>query len=165
MSGDEACDLTTELTDEIQKLPETIIRAEKALKTETLKYENLLQLKPNILKVKDLKEALPKKKQELSQVEELLSESVSEYETILALIGEPTHNMELANSMMGDMTLLDEALKESARLEKDLELQKVGYFRNLDEFLFNWLFLGQVARFLWFKCFNGCFASREKSGI
>ncbi|XP_017090795.2 DNA repair protein RAD50 [Drosophila bipectinata] len=124
MSGDEACDLTTELTDEIQKLPENIIRAEKALKTETLKYENLLQLKPNILKVKDLKEALPKKKEELRQVEELLGDSVSEYETILALIGEPTHNMELANSMMGDMTLLDEALKESARLEKDLELQK-----------------------------------------
>lgn len=165
MSGDEACDLTTELTDEIQKLPENIIRAEKALKTETLKYENLLQLKPNILKVKDLKEALPKKKEELKQVEELLGETVSEYETILALIGEPTHNMELANSMMGDMTLLDEALKESARLEKDLELQKVGYFSILNELIFNSLFLGQVTSILRFKCFNGCFASGEESGI
>ncbi|KAH8376220.1 hypothetical protein KR200_003386 [Drosophila serrata] len=124
MSGDEACDLTTELTDEIQKLPENIVRAEKALKAEQLKYDNLLQIKPNILKIKDLKALLPQKKEELKKVEELLGESVSEYETLLALIGEPTHNMELANSMMGDMTLLDEALKDSMRLTKDLDLQK-----------------------------------------
>ncbi|KAH8290347.1 hypothetical protein KR054_002147 [Drosophila jambulina] len=124
MSGDEACDLTTELTDEIQKLPENITRAEKALKAEQLKYDNLLQIKPNILKIKDLKASLPQKKEELKKVEELLGESVSEYETLLALIGEPTHNMELANSMMGDMTLLDEALKDSVRLTKDLDLQK-----------------------------------------
>ncbi|XP_016990537.1 DNA repair protein RAD50 [Drosophila rhopaloa] len=124
MSGDEACDLTIELTDEIQKLPDNIIRAEKALKAEQMKYENLLHIKPNILKVKDLKESLPQKKEELKKVEELLGDSVSEYETLLALIGEPTHNMELANSMMGDMTLIDEALKDSCRLTKDLDQQK-----------------------------------------
>jgi len=127
MSSDEACDLTNELTDEIQKLPDNITRAEKALKAEQIKYENLLQIKPNILKVNDLKESLPQKKEELKKVEELLGESVSEYETLLALIGEPTQNMELANSMMGDMTLLDEALKDSLRLTKDLDQQKVGY--------------------------------------
>ncbi|KAH8402366.1 hypothetical protein KR009_011576 [Drosophila setifemur] len=120
MSGDEAGYLTTELTDEIQKLPENITRADKALKAEQLKYENLLQIGPNIVKVKDLKEALPQKKEELSKVEKLLDESVSEYETLLALIGEPSHNLELANSMMGDMTLLDEALKDSVRLTKEL---------------------------------------------
>ncbi|XP_016953559.2 DNA repair protein RAD50 [Drosophila biarmipes] len=124
MSSDEACDLTNELTDEIQKLPDNITRAEKALKAEQIKYENLLQIKPNILKVKDLKESLPQKKEELKKVEKLLGESVSEYETLLALIGEPTQNMELANSMMGDMTLLDEALKDSVRLTKDLDQQK-----------------------------------------
>jgi len=127
MSSDEACDLTNELTDEIQKLPDNITRAEKALKAEQIKFENLLQIKPNILKVKDLKESMPQKKEELKKVEELLGESVSEYETLLALIGEPTQNMELANSMMGDMTLLDEALKDSLRLTKDLDQQKVGY--------------------------------------
>ncbi|XP_017008025.3 DNA repair protein RAD50 [Drosophila takahashii] len=124
MSGDEACDLTSELTDEIQKLPDNISRAEKALKAEQIKYENLLQIRPNILRVKELKETLPQKKEELKKVEELLGESVSEYETLLALIGEPTQNMELANSMMGDMTLLDEALKDSLRLTKDLDQQK-----------------------------------------
>ncbi|XP_017054346.1 DNA repair protein RAD50 [Drosophila ficusphila] len=124
MSGDEACDLTTELTDEIQKLPDNISRAEKALKAEQLKYDNLLQIKPNIQKVKDLNKSLPQKKEELKKVEDLLGESVSEHETLIALIGEPTHNMELANSMMGDMTLLDEALKDSVRLTKDLDQQK-----------------------------------------
>ncbi|EDW92134.2 DNA repair protein RAD50 [Drosophila yakuba] len=124
MTSDEACDLTSELTDEIQKLPDNITRAEKALEAEQIKYENLLQIKPIILKVKDLKNSLPQKKEELKKVEELLGESLSEYETLLALIGEPTHNMELANSMMGDMSLLDEALKDSGRLTKDLDQQK-----------------------------------------
>ncbi|KAH8253007.1 hypothetical protein KR032_003136 [Drosophila birchii] len=133
MSGDEACDLTTELTDKIQNLPENIIRAEKALKAEQLKYDNLLQIKPDILKIKDLKAMLPQKKEELKKVEELLGESVSEYETLLALIGEPTHNMELANSMMGDMTLLDEALKDSVRLTKDLDLQKAKLPASYDD--------------------------------
>ncbi|XP_022217718.2 LOW QUALITY PROTEIN: DNA repair protein RAD50 [Drosophila obscura] len=124
MSGDEACDLTTELSDEIQKLPDNISRSEKALKAEQLKYESLLQIKPSILKVSELKEILPKKKEELSEIEILLGESVSEYETLIALIGEPTQNMDLANSMLGDMTLLDEALKDSVRVKKDLDQLK-----------------------------------------
>ncbi|XP_033233234.1 DNA repair protein RAD50 [Drosophila pseudoobscura] len=124
MSGDEACDLTTELSDEIQKLPDNISRSEKALKAEQLKYENLLHIKPSILKVKELKEILPKKKEELTEVEMLLGETVSEYETLIALIGEPTQNMDLANSMLGDMTLLDEALKDSVRVKKDLDQLK-----------------------------------------
>ncbi|XP_017079232.1 DNA repair protein RAD50 [Drosophila eugracilis] len=124
ISSDGALDLTNELTDEIEKLPDNISRAEKALKAEQIKYENLLQIKPNILKVKDLKESLPEKKDELKKVEQLLGESVSEYETLIALIGEPTQNLELANSMMGDMSLLDEALKDSVRLTKDLDQQK-----------------------------------------
>lgn len=81
----------------------------------------MLQIRPNIIKIKDLEESLPKKKEELKEVEDLLGESVCEYETLLALIGEPNCNMELANSMMGDMTLIDGALKESVRLTKDLE--------------------------------------------
>ncbi|XP_030560442.1 DNA repair protein RAD50 [Drosophila novamexicana] len=125
MSGDEACDLTTELTDEIQKLPDNITRAEKALKSEQLKYENLLQIRPAIDKVKELKETLPKKKEELRGIERRLGEIVAEYETLMALLGEPTNNVELANAMLGDMTLLDEALKESVRVKKDLEQLKL----------------------------------------
>ncbi|XP_034475989.1 DNA repair protein RAD50 isoform X2 [Drosophila innubila] len=125
MSSDEACDLTTELTDEIQKLPDNISRSEKSLKAEQLKYEDLLQIKPAIDKVKELKENLPQKKEKLRKIEELLGDSVAEYETQMSLLGEPTCNMELANSMLGDMTLLDEALKESGRFTKDLEQLKV----------------------------------------
>lgn len=117
--------MTTELTDEIQKLPDNISRAEKSLKAEQLKYENLLQIKPAIDKVKELKETVPKKKEELRKVEHLLGDSVAEYETLCALLAEPTSNMELANSMLGDMTLLDEAIKESVRLKKDVALLKV----------------------------------------
>ncbi|EDW08362.1 DNA repair protein RAD50 [Drosophila mojavensis] len=132
MSGDEACDLTTELTDEIQKLPDNISRTEKSLKTEQSKYEQLLQIKPTIDKVKELKEKLPKKKEELRTIEQSLGDIVSEYETLMARLGEPTHNMDLANSMLGDMTLLDEALKESVRVKKDLEQLKLKLPDNYD---------------------------------
>lgn len=117
--------MTTELTDEIQKLPDNISRTEKSLKAEQSKYEQLLQIKPTIDKVKELKEKLPKKKEELRSIEQSLGDIVSEYETLMARLGEPTHNMDLANSMLGDMTLLDEALKESVRVKKDLEQLKV----------------------------------------
>lgn len=90
-----------------------------------MKYENLLQIKPAIDKVKELKKTLPQKKEELRKVEQSLGDSMAEYETLCALLGEPTSNMELANSMLGDMTLLDEALKESVRLKKDVDQLKV----------------------------------------
>lgn len=90
-----------------------------------MKYENLLQIKPAIDKVKELKKTVPQKKEELRKVEQLLGDSVAEYETLCALLGEPTSNMELANSMLGDMTLLDEALKESVRLQKHVDQLKV----------------------------------------
>ncbi|KAH8299719.1 hypothetical protein KR044_005010 [Drosophila immigrans] len=132
MSSDEACDLTSELTDEIQKLPDNITRSEKLLKAEQLKYEDLLQIKPAIDKVKELKETLPEKKKELENVKQLLGDSAAEYENQMSLLGEPTCNMELANSMLGDMTLLDEALKESLRFTKDLEQLKMKLPENYD---------------------------------
>ncbi|EDW72246.1 uncharacterized protein Dwil_GK20820 [Drosophila willistoni] len=132
MSGDEASDLSYELTDEIEKLPENIERASKALKAEQLKYENLLQIRPSITKVTELKKTIPEKKEELHKIEELLGDSVSEYETMMALIAEPTQNMELANSMLGDMSLLDEALKESVRVKRELEQAKSKLPDNYD---------------------------------
>ncbi|KAH8396894.1 hypothetical protein KR215_006052 [Drosophila sulfurigaster] len=132
MSSDEACDLTSELTDEIQKLPDNITRSEKLLKAEQSKYEDLLQIKPAIDKVKELKETLPLKKKELENIKQLLGDSVAEYETQMSLLAEPTCNMELANSMMGDMTLLDEALKESLRFTKDLDQLKLKLPENYD---------------------------------
>lgn len=113
-----------------------------------MKYENLLQIKPAIDKVKELKETLPQKKEELRKVEQLLGDSVAEYETLCALLGEPTSNMELANSMLGDMTLLDEALKESLRLKKDLDQLKVSVFSftHLIVNLISTYYSAQVAR-------------------
>lgn len=113
-----------------------------------MKYENLLQIKPAIDKVKELKETLPQKKEELRKVEQLLGDSVAEYETLCALLGEPTSNMELANSMLGDMTLLDEALKESLRLKKDLDQLKVSVvsFTHLIVNLISTYYSAQVAR-------------------
>lgn len=116
--------MTSELTDKIQDLPQNIERVEKQLKDEQKKYENLLHLKPIIDKVARLEQEIPKKKDELKTIQNQLAECSSETEDIQMLLAEPTVNMDLANSMMGDMSLLDEAIKEVARLKDDINRLK-----------------------------------------
>lgn len=105
-------------------MPQNIERIEKQLKEEQKKYEGLLHLKPVIEKVARLEQDIPKKKEELQTLQNQLAECMKETENIQALLAEPTTNMELANSMMGDMSLLDEAIKDVTRLKKDVNKLK-----------------------------------------
>mgnify|MGYP004590676737 CR=1 FL=1 len=114
-------DVTTELSDEIHQLPENIQRTENLLKLEQKKYENLLQLKPIIDKVKVLEKDIPQRKNDLKNIQKQLADCLQENEAMQMLLSEPTGNMEIANTMMGDMSLLDEAIKEVKRIIEDVE--------------------------------------------
>ncbi|TMW39328.1 hypothetical protein DOY81_015591 [Sarcophaga bullata] len=116
MNTDEASNLTTELTDKIQDLPENIKRIDKLLKEEQKKYDGLLLLKPVIEKVAQLENEIPKKKEEMQALQDQLAECSTEAENIQTLLAEPTASMDTANSMMGDMSLLDEGIKEADAL-------------------------------------------------
>ncbi|XP_011188486.1 DNA repair protein RAD50 [Zeugodacus cucurbitae] len=120
MTDNEATDITMELSDEISRLPENIKRTEKLLKAEQKRYENLLHIKSVVETVAKLEADIPKKKQELSSIEEKLAECVEERESLQMLLAEPTTSLELADSMMGDVSLLDEAMKEITRLKNDI---------------------------------------------
>ncbi|XP_073838783.1 DNA repair protein rad50 [Musca autumnalis] len=120
MTTTEASGLTSELNDKIVDLPQNIERIEKLLKEEQKKYESLLQLKPTIDRVEKLQQEIPKKKEDLQKLQDDLSECSKETETIQNLLADPTNNMELANSMMGDMSLLDEAMKQVTRAKDDI---------------------------------------------
>lgn len=120
MTTNETSNLTSEITDKIQDLPQNIERVEKQLKDEQKKYENLLHLKPIIDKVARLELEIPKKKDEMQTLQNQLAECLTEMENTQVLLAEPTTILELANSMMGDMSLLDEAIKEAARFTKDI---------------------------------------------
>ncbi|XP_023303627.2 DNA repair protein RAD50 [Lucilia cuprina] len=124
MDTEEASNLTTELTDKIQDLPQNIERVEKLLKEEQKKYESLLHLKPIIDKVARFEAEIPQKREVLKSLQNQLAESSTEMENMQTLLAEPTTTMETANSMMGDMSLLDECIKESNRLKNDIEKLK-----------------------------------------
>ncbi|XP_037948958.1 DNA repair protein RAD50-like [Teleopsis dalmanni] len=124
MSNNETMDLTTELSDEILHLPDNIRRAEKILKENQLKYENLLQLKPVIEKVAKLEKDIPKRKKQLNDIKDKLAACAIELDTLQQQIAEPTAKMDLANSMLSDMTILDEAIKDVARFKDELHKLK-----------------------------------------
>lgn len=90
------------------------------LKAEQKKYENLLQLKPLIEKTARLETDIPKRKNDLKKIQENLTECSNEYESMQMLLAEPTANLELTNTMFGDMSLLDEAIKDVSRLQEDI---------------------------------------------
>ncbi|KAI9588645.1 hypothetical protein GQX74_004490 [Glossina fuscipes] len=124
MSSDEASKLSSDLTDEIQHLPQNIQKSEMLLKTEQKKYENLLHLKPILEKVTLLEKDLPGKEKQLKDIQRQLTDLANESENFQMLLAEPTFTMDLASSMMGDMSLLDEALKDVIRLKAEINSLK-----------------------------------------
>lgn len=109
-------------------MPENIQRTEEQLIKEQRKYEELLSLKPVIEKVQTLKTDIPKCKDKLKTTEEKLSETTNDVESNQILTAEPQAHIELVNAILGDMSLLDEAIKDAARLQSELDKLKVLVF-------------------------------------
>lgn len=120
MNSNEVTDLTTELQDEIRRLPENIERTERTLKDENRKYELLLALQPVTEKIEKLKIEIPKLKLKLKSTEEKLSNARNDQEGYQMTLAEPNINLELANSMLGDMSILDEAIRDVSRIKQEL---------------------------------------------
>lgn len=112
------------MQDEIRRLPDNISRAERTLFEEQEKYEKVLTLQPLTDRIEKLKIDIPKLKQTLKLTEEKLSTALTDSEELELAVAEPNSNKELANSMLGDMTLLDEANKDSERIRQELSKLK-----------------------------------------
>lgn len=121
MTTTEVSDLTTEMLDEIRRLPETTASAERQLRAEQTKYEQLLGLQPLTVRLADLKVRTPKLRTELASVQEQLSAALAESETIEMLQAEPQARIEMATRILGDMSTLDTAAKEIARLRTEID--------------------------------------------
>lgn len=124
MSHSDANDLSARLTDDIRNLPDKIESTSKRLKSEEKNYFKLLELKPTIEMIKRFKIEIPKMKSNLLKAGEDFEEASTHVEELQSALAEPNHNLQVANSMLGDMSLLDEALKESKRIETDIESLK-----------------------------------------
>ncbi|KAG4066533.1 hypothetical protein HA402_007169 [Bradysia odoriphaga] len=119
-------DLSTELSDKIRRLPESIKRTELTLKSEQKKLEQLLSIQPMTIRSQTLKTDIPKMKEKLKETEERLSNARNDAENLQLSIAEPKSNIELASIMLGDMSVLDKALKDITRFQQELNTLKAS---------------------------------------
>lgn len=82
--------------------------------------EQLLSIQPRTIRLETLKTDIPKNKEKLKETEERLSTAMSDAEEFEISIAEPNSSADLANRMLGDMSVLDEALKDVARIQSEL---------------------------------------------
>lgn len=122
MNNNEVDELKTELNDQIDQLPETIANAERQLKRETAKLEKLLAMQSCVERVEDLKmNLLPKLRDEIKKLESDRSAAQEKAKQSERSVKEPSEKKEIANRMIGDMSILDEAIRDVEQARKDLE--------------------------------------------
>lgn len=85
-----------------------------------------MSLQPMTVRLETLKSDIPKNKEKLKETEERLSTEMADGEMLQISIAEPKSNIDLANLMLGDMSVLDEALKDVSRIKLELETLKAG---------------------------------------
>uniref|UniRef100_A0A1Q3F5U9 DNA repair protein RAD50 n=1 Tax=Culex tarsalis TaxID=7177 RepID=A0A1Q3F5U9_CULTA len=118
MAGSDAQDISTELSDEIRRLPEKIEVLEKQLKADQTRYDRLLALQPYSERVEKQTVEIPKLKQQLQETEQRLTQASSDLEEYQMAVLEPNSSVALINSILGDMSILDESARDLDRMRK-----------------------------------------------
>ncbi|XP_065074553.1 DNA repair protein RAD50 [Ochlerotatus camptorhynchus] len=124
MGGSDVQDIGSELSDEIRRLPERIEALERMLKSDQNKYDQLLALQPYSERIDKQTVEVPKLKEQLEVIERKLSQASSDLEESQMSILEPNSNVQLINSMLGDMSILDESARDLERMTKGIETLK-----------------------------------------
>lgn len=120
MNRNDVDNLTVELNDQIEQLPQIIARSERELKTSTAKLEKLLAMQNSVERITQLKmNVLPKIRDEIKKIETDLSAFQEKVRQSERSVAEPRDKKEIVGRMVGDMSLLDEAIRdvEQARTE------------------------------------------------
>ncbi|XP_058456976.1 DNA repair protein RAD50 [Malaya genurostris] len=118
MVGSDVQDVSSELSDEIRRMPEKIEALERQLKADQAKYDRMLALQPYSELVEKQSTDIVKLKQQLKNTESRLSEASAELEECQMAIIEPGSSAQLINSILGDMSILDESAKDLERGRK-----------------------------------------------
>lgn len=117
-------DLVTELSDKIRRLPDKISQQEIQIKRDEQKFNDLLKLEPTIQRVETLKNELPKMKTDLKTFEDKIKEIESNLEDNEISLTVPEANVSLANSMLTDMSTLDQRKSEIEKTQKEISTLK-----------------------------------------
>lgn len=131
MNTKEVADLTTELSLKIDLLPEEISTAERKLRTENLKLEKLLGLQSYVTQLDELRsKQLPKTKTNLNDIEARLTVIQEELRKSEKEIEEPKEKIAIIATLIGDMSILDDAIKDIERTQKDLTTLRLSLSDN-----------------------------------
>uniref|UniRef100_A0A182LRK9 Zinc-hook domain-containing protein n=1 Tax=Anopheles culicifacies TaxID=139723 RepID=A0A182LRK9_9DIPT len=121
LESEDAHEVSSKLSDEIRRLPEKIETLERTLKKDRSDYDKLLALKPISERLEKQKKELPQLKQQLQDTEKQLSTASDELEEHQLAISEPTANMQLINTIVGDMSILDKLGSELERMKRGID--------------------------------------------
>lgn len=118
----EVGDLSDELSDKIRTLPEDIARSERLLKESRLKYEKLLGLRKHVSLVEKLKStSIPQVKEDIKKIETELSLGQEKVKKATRDLEEPKEKSNLIAPMIGDVSILEDALRDIQQTKSDLE--------------------------------------------
>lgn len=122
MDRNEIGDLTAELSDKIEMLPNQINRTGQLLKQERIKLEKLLGMQSHVERVEKLQSNLiPKLKADIKKLESDLSAAQEKIKQSQREVEEPRDKMDIVSKMTGDMSILDEALRDIEQTRTDLQ--------------------------------------------
>lgn len=125
LNGNDVNDLTAELTDKIAQLPDNIQRSEQELRQANKKLERLLGLQSHVDRVERLKTNLiPQVSADIRKIEGDLRAAQDKSKQSSAAIEEPKKKKEIVQQMIGDMSVLDEAIRDIELNRQELDVLK-----------------------------------------
>lgn len=127
MNGNEVDDLNDELNGQIESLPSKIQQTGQTLNELNAKLETLLGLQPSVESVNTMRnESIPLLQRELVDIEKKRSLVQMQKTKLEKSLEQPKKHIELAQQMVGDMSLLDDSLREAERIRNELNQLKAN---------------------------------------
>ncbi|XP_059608806.1 DNA repair protein RAD50 [Phlebotomus argentipes] len=124
MQSDEVENLSSELKEEIQGIPKKADKTDVQLKQLRKKYDALMALKPVTEKLERLRQEIPGKEEALKSTVQTLSEVITAIEDLEMTLLEPEEKLKVASNLVGDMSILDDVMRLTSRLQSELECAK-----------------------------------------
>lgn len=122
LNSREVDDLSSDLRYKINSLPENIERSETLLKESRVKLERLLGMQSSVERVNKIKaDLVPHLKDELKKLEADMAANQEKVNRATADVKEPKDKMNLIAPMVGDMSILEQALRDIEQTRADLE--------------------------------------------
>lgn len=120
LNGREVEDLNEEWKSLIESMPAKIRQSEQAFKEQNEKLETLLALQPVVESVETMRSENESIKRDLAEIEKKRLLAQTQKVKLEKSIERPKQQIEAAQRMVGDLSLLDDSLREAEGIRNDL---------------------------------------------